>query len=212
MNKPDPVKLADAIKNYYHEIKNLYDEKPSVRYLHREGTLSYSIIRSSNSKIIVEIGSGWSTYYLGLAAKKNNGEVISIDINQDNVRPFLDKLNDLPVILIKDDAYKNMDKYIKDYTIIDYFFHDGDHTREAANWYIDFVAPHVKRFIAIHDVHIRPPQGVVENDESKVVKQRLGSLLTSTEEVYKAGNIDFICPNEDYINSSNSTVFIRGKI
>jgi predicted O-methyltransferase YrrM len=146
-------KLIDiALQEYAKEIDwNIHP--PTPNYWHMEAAITYSLIRATNAKRILEIGTGYgnSTKFIAEAARKNGVRAISIDASEEpNYKNAIKHiLNDFDVDLYNIDCHS-----YKFEPVYDFIFIDADHGPNLFKWYVDNVIPRTRGWLAVHDIDV----------------------------------------------------------
>jgi hypothetical protein len=125
--------LTDLISKYGEEFKALpsYQEHRSIGfgpgYTEVDAFVQYMMIRNSKPSRYIEVGSGLSTYYCSLAAKRNQQEGSSLKIKCIEPYPY-NKLYTIENIEVVKDEIQNIDKNIfLELEVNDILFIDSTH-------------------------------------------------------------------------------------
>ena len=195
--------IINAVKQYAHELPDMRTPEWG-QFWYYEGAIAYSLIRASNSKYIVELGTyrGTSTKYLGLAALKTGGTVYTYDIDNKLVdevaKPYCEGL---PIV------FKTMDVMKVKYNIMDFLLIDfNHHDLEVPKWYIKELLPKVRDWICIHDID----DDFNRYPESIYVKEHLKGQFITTREIVAEWDAPKQEP-EEFEKGFNSAVWLKGK-
>jgi cephalosporin hydroxylase len=111
----------------------------------------YSVIRKYRPKLIIEIGSGHSTYFALDAIKKNGcGNIISITLEPRRKLPKCVKYIQSKVEVVDVNIFKRLNKD-------DILFIDSSHTTEEAIYHIKEILPALNSGVIIHHYDILYP-------------------------------------------------------
>lgn len=112
---------------------------------------NYSVIRKYRPKLIIEIGSGHSTYFALDAIKKNGcGNIISITLEPRRKLPKCVKYIQSKVEVVDVNIFKRLNKD-------DILFIDSSHTTEEAIYHIKEILPALNSGVIIHHHDILYP-------------------------------------------------------
>lgn len=152
MNRNEMVEyIRDALQTYASEINWDFHPK-SDRFWNFEGAIHYSLIRKTNAKNILEVGTeyGISTRFLVEAAVKNDGNVLTLDTNSEHSLTAKFNLPDLPIRFVTMDC-RDYKTYMPKY---DFIFYDGNHEGYMVNWYKKILIPRTKGWFVAHDIDV----------------------------------------------------------
>ena len=116
----------------------------------------YNAIRKHNLKKGIEIGSwyGYGIYYMSHALKRNDGELISIDI-----KPLKARIRSISIKnreIIKGDSKRVLPQFAR--TDVDFVFVDGDHSYDAVSKEIEILSKFQNlKIIFFHDMYPTSP-------------------------------------------------------
>jgi len=157
--------ILDLSQNFPH------NRGPTSMYFY--GPLMYLWCKQMRARYILEIGiaTGYSSYWLGQAAKEAGGKYFGIEIHQGRAKAIdeaMDKLGIPHEIWAMDSRMITTDFMKEKVGKLDFCFLDGDHSVETVNHEMDVIYPLMIKFsyIFIHDVFAASREAwkvVVEN-------------------------------------------------
>lgn len=119
-----------------------------------EAEITYLLVRHSKPLTVVEISpaSGWSTSWILNALLDNGvGKLYSYDLVDDSTRVIPENLSENRWNFYQGDVKDNLGLLPKK---IDYLFIDSDHSKEFANWYLEYLFPLAGKGVktSVHDI------------------------------------------------------------
>lgn len=147
------------IRNFNSLNRRLYRMGIRTHMLHPmlddiEAEVTYLLIRENHPLLTVEMSpnTGWSTTWILSALRDNGGQgqLWSYDLHDTSTKYVPKALAEGRWNFVLGDARKNL----CDFSQIDYFFIDSDHTKEFAFWYVEKILPSLRSTckVSVHDV------------------------------------------------------------
>jgi len=157
------------------------------RFWNMEGAIIYSLIRATNAKNILELGTeyGQSTKFLGEAAVKNDTRVTTIEVNPEHAVIAKQNLAYLPVdvVVMECRDYRYLDSY-------DFILYDAAHHDFMVDWYKDNLLTRLHGWFATHDIDTDNP-----SSEKERYKELFKGKYVTTKDIMKATS--YRPPHED---------------
>ena len=132
------------LASYSSEFKWLISKIYNGAFESVDVELYYSMIRRYRPNLIIEVGSGYSTYFALDAVKKNGvGHIISIDPEPRRSLPKVIEHIQSKV----EDVDKNLFKRLFENDVL---FIDSSHTTKEAEYHVDEILPNLRKGVIIH--------------------------------------------------------------
>jgi len=137
-----------------------HNSKPTSMYFH--APLMYMWCKQAMARNILEIGiaSGYSSYWLGQAAKEAGGKYFGVEIHQGRAAAIGKGMEQLgiPYDIWAMDSKTMTEEFVKEkMESLDFCFLDGDHSPEAVLHEVEILYPYLvgkgRGYFFIHDIY-----------------------------------------------------------